>query len=299
MLSLIIFFVGCLFLLSAIFLYFRAQHVLDRLDNILDSAVSGTFQPSCYDESQISRTEQKFSQFLSASILSRNALDTDRARIQALIGDIAHQSRTPIANILLYTGLLAEEPLTDGQRALVDQAISQTEKLGFLIDSLVKTSRLESGMVQVSPIYSPLSDLLCHLEDSFAPEAQRNHIDFTVEPCDIYAVFDPKWTAEAIGNLIDNAIKYTPSGGSVRVFTEVFELFCAIVVEDTGAGIAEHEHAKIFSRFYRSPEMAAVSGVGIGLYLTREILHKQNGYIKLSSTSGHGAKFSAFLPRDI
>ena len=88
--------------------------------------------------------------------------------------------------------MLAEEPLTDGQRALVEQALSETEKLGFLIDSLVKTSRLESGMVQVSPIYSPLSDLLHHLEDSFAPEAQRNNIDFTVEFSDIYAVFDPK-----------------------------------------------------------------------------------------------------------
>lgn len=151
MLSLIVFLGGCLFLLCASLLYFHAQHVLHRLDNILDSAISGTFQPSCYDESQISRTEQKFSQFLSASILSRKALDTDRARIQALIGDIAHQSRTPIANILLYTGLLAEEALTDEQRVLVEQAITQTEKLGFLIDSLVKTSRLESGMVQVSP----------------------------------------------------------------------------------------------------------------------------------------------------
>lgn len=299
MLSLIVFLGGCLFLLCASLLYFHAQYVLHRLDNILDSAISGTFQPSCYDESQISRTEQKFSQFLSASILSRKALDTDRARIQALIGDIAHQSRTPIANILLYTGLLAEEVLTDEQRVLVEQAITQTEKLGFLIDSLVKTSRLESGMVQVSPVYRPLSDLLRHLEDSFTPEAQRNHIDFTVELPDIYAAFDPKWTAEAIGNLIDNAIKYTPSGGRVRVFAEVFELFCAIVVEDTGPGIAEQEHAKIFSRFYRSPEMAAVPGVGIGLYLTREILHKQNGYIKLCSIPGHGAKFSAFLPRDI
>lgn len=299
MLSFVVFMIGVLLILLALLLSFHAQHVLNRLDNILDTAISGDFHPSCYDESQLSRTEQKFSQFLSASTLSRTALDADRARIQALIGDMSHQSRTPIANILLYTGLLAEESLTDDQQALVEQAIAQTEKLNFLIDSLVKTSRLESGMVQVSPVYSPLADLLHHLQDSFAADAQRKNIHFTVERSNICANFDPKWTAEAIGNLIDNAIKYTPAGGSVRVFVEAFELFCAIVVKDTGPGIAETEHAKIFSRFYRSPDMAAVPGVGIGLYLTREILHKQNGYIKLYSTPGHGAKFSAFLPRDL
>lgn len=299
MLSVLILMLSVILLILAGVLYFHAQHVLNRLDSLLDAAISGNFRPSCYDESQLSRTEQKFSQFLSASTLSRTALDADRARIQALIGDISHQSRTPIANILLYTGLLAEEPLSDSQQALVEQAITQTEKLGFLIDSLVKASRLESGMVQVSPVYSPLTDFLHHLEDSFEADAKRKNIQFVVQSCNTCAVFDPKWTAEAVGNLIDNAIKYTPAGGSVRVFVEVFQLFCAIVVEDTGPGIAEQEHAKIFSRFYRSPDMAAVPGVGIGLYLTREILHKQNGYVKLCSKPGQGAKFSAFLPRDL
>ncbi len=299
MISLIVLIIGVIFIILAGILFFHTQHVLNRLNSLLDAAISGRVHPSSYDESTLSQTEQKFSQFLSASMLSRTALDSDRARIQGLIGDIAHQSRTPIANILLYTGLLADESLTDAQQALVQQAISQTEKLGFLIDSLVKASRLESGMVQVTPVYTSLADLLHHLQDSFQADAQRKNIHFVVESSDIYANFDSKWTAEAIGNVIDNAIKYTPAGGTVRVFVEAFQLFCAISVEDTGPGIAEQEHTKIFSRFYRSPDMAAVPGVGIGLYLTREILHRQNGYVKLCSKPGQGAKFSAFLPRDI
>ena len=121
-------------------LFFRARNTHDRLDNMIDCAIRGEFQPTRYDESQISRTEQKLAQYLSASVLSRTALDEDRARIQSLIGDISHQTRMPIANILLYTSLLDEEPLTDEQHALAKQACQQAEKLRFLIDSLVKTS---------------------------------------------------------------------------------------------------------------------------------------------------------------
>lgn len=299
MLSILLLIISAILLISSGFLYFHAHQILTRLDSLLDAAISGSFQPSGYDESKLSRMEQKFSRFLSASALSRTALDADRARIQTLIGDIAHQSRTPITNILLYTGLLAEEPLSDNQQALAEQAITQTEKLGFLINSLVKASRLEAGMLQVSPIYSPLTDLLHHLKNSFEADAKRKNIDFIVTSCNAYAVFDPKWTSEAIGNLIDNAIKYTPPGGKVQVSVQTFQLFCAIVVEDTGPGIAEPEHAKVFTRFYRSPTVAAAPGVGIGLYLTREILQRQNGYVKLSSKPGQGTKFSAFLPRDI
>ena len=298
MFSALIFVLGILLIILALLLSLHAQRVLNRLDHVLDAAISGEFQPAHYDESQLSRTEQKFSQFLSASALSRTALDTDRTRIQALIGDIAHQSRTPIANILLYTGLLAEESLSNEQQALVTQAISQTEKLQFLIDSLIKTSHLESGIVQVSPIHSSIADLLHHLQESFQTDADKKGIDFVVESANLYANFDPKWTAEAIGNLIDNAIKYTPAGGKVRVSVQDFQLFCAIEIQDSGMGISETEHAKIFTRFYRSPSVAAQPGVGIGLYLTREILQMQNGYVKVSSSLGHGATFSAFLSKD-
>ena len=128
-------------------LFFRARNTHDRLDNMIDCAIRGEFQPTRYDESQISRTEQKLAQYLSASVLSHTSLDEDRARIQSLIGDISHQTRTPIANILLYTSLLDEEPLTDEQHALAKQACQQAEKLRFLIDSLVKTSHLETGLV--------------------------------------------------------------------------------------------------------------------------------------------------------
>ena len=97
--------------------------------------------------------------------------------------------------------------------------------------------------------------------------------------------------------MVDNAIKYTPAGGAVTVLVTAYELFCRIDVTDTGPGIAEAEQANIFRRFYRAPQMAAKEGVGIGLYLARQILSAQGGYMKVSSVPGQGAVFSLFLQR--
>ena len=109
------------------------------------------------------------------------------------------------------------------------------------------------------------------------------------------AWFDRKWTAEAVGNILDNAVKYTSRGG-IEVRTRRYELFTAIEVEDTGPGIAEEDIPELFGRFRRGEETAEQEGVGIGLYLAREILAGEGGYIKVSSRKGQGSVFSIFLP---
>ena len=113
----------------------------------------------------------------------------------------------------------------------------------------------------------------------------------------VTAVFDIKWTAEAISNMIDNAIKYTEAGGSVEVSAAEYEMFVKIDISDTGIGMTEDETAKVFTRFYRSPRVHDDRGVGIGLYLAREIVSRQGGYIKVRSEVGQGSVFSVFLPK--
>lgn len=128
------------------------------------------------------------------------------------------------------------------------------------------------------------------------PKAIGKNIALTVDSRDVEAVFDPKWTVEALYNIVDNAIKYTPSGRSVQLSVTPYQLFCRIDVADTGLGISEDETAKIFSRFYRSQEVTDKEGVGLGLYLAREIITAQGGYIKVKSRLGVGSVFSVFLP---
>ena len=121
-------------------------------------------------------------------------------------------------------------------------------------------------------------------------------MEITLEPTKACAVFDPRWTEEAVYNLLDNAVKYTPRGGAVRICVTAYPLFTAIHVSDTGAGIPEEEQAKVFQRFYRGEAHREEEGVGIGLYLVRQIAQGQGGYVKVSARPGAGSTFSLYLP---
>ena len=220
-----------------------------------------------------------------------------RGSIKTLISDISHQTKTPVSNILLYTQLLKEAPESGGSpEELVAQIEEQTEKLCFLLDALIKASRLENGIVQVAPRKNSVRALLEALD--FADAAKRRGVRFFVEdgPQED-AVFDFKWTLEALSNLVDNAVKYTPAGGAVTVRAKAYEMFVCIDVADSGIGITEEESAKIFTRFYRSPRVCDEKGVGIGLYVAREIVRQQGGYIRVRPRDGGGAVFSMFLAR--
>ena len=92
-------------------------------------------------------------------------------------------------------------------------------------------------------------------------------------------------------------MKYTPSGGCITVSVTPYELFCRIDVADTGIGLAEEECGRVFQRFYRSPAVRGEQGVGLGLYLAREIAAANGGYIKVASRLGEGSTFSLFLPK--
>lgn len=275
----------------------RERRTMEALDRMLDAAIDGSFIESAFDESLRSAVETKLARYLSASEVSSRNLNAEKEKIKELISDISHQTKTPIANILLYAQLLGEQALPEESASCVRALNAQAEKLSFLIGALVKTSRLETGILTLSPSPGGVGPMLQMAVSQAEPRAREKGVALSLAETDASAVFDPKWTAEAIYNLLDNAIKYTPSGGQVSVRAAAYELFCRIDVTDTGIGIAEAEQAKIFTRFYRSPAVAETEGVGIGLFLTRQIVTGQGGYVKVSSAPGKGAAFSVFLPR--
>ena len=275
----------------------RLRRTMHTMDKMLDDAIRGVFQAAHFDESRLSAVEAKLKQYLDASGTSAARLTEDRARVQGLIADISHQTKTPIANLLLYAGLLADKDLPDDCRGYVEQLTAQAEKLQFLIESMVKAGRLETGVIAVQSRPADVGALTAAAVQAAQGEAARRGLQLSCPPVEAGACFDPKWTQEALGNLIDNAIKYTPAGGSVTVSVTPYELFCRIDVTDTGPGIPEDEQARIFERFYRSPAVRDAQGVGLGLYLAREIAAANGGYIKVTSRPGKGSTFSLFLPR--
>ena len=292
--------IGAVLLLAlAVVVYdrWRTACTMKRLDDMLTAAMNGNFSEGTFDESRLSALESRLWRYLTASALSARNVREQKDQISALISDISHQTKTPVANLQLYAQLLSEQPLTPQGRDCAAAISAQAEKLQMLIEALVKTSRLETGILALHPQPGEISPVVERAAAQYAPKAAEKDIALAVGQMEGSAVFDPKWTEEAVCNLLDNAVKYTPSGGTVTVEVKNYELFSAIQVADTGPGIYEEEQAKIFGRFYRAPGAWQAEGVGIGLYLTRQIAEKQEGYVKVESRPGKGSVFSLFFPR--
>lgn len=276
----------------------QTTRTIRRLDDMLTAAINGSFSEETFDESRLSSLESRLGRYLAASALSERNVRQQKDQISALISDISHQTKTPVANLQLYAQLLSEQPLTPQGKDCAAAISAQAEKLQTLIEALVKTSRLETGILTLHPQPGEISLVVERSCAQYAPRAAGKGITLTVGLTEGSAVFDCKWTEEAVCNLLDNAVKYTPSGGTVTVEVKNYELFSAVRVTDTGPGISEAEQAKIFGRFYRASGAWQTEGVGIGLYLTRQIAEKQGGYVKVESMPGMGSTFSLYIPRE-
>lgn len=275
-----------------------AGKTLRRLDEMLEQAMNGEFEEERYDETELSRLEAKWKQYLTTCKMSMEQLNKNREGMQALVSDISHQTRTPLSNILLYSQLLCEQTENQEEKHLAEQIVRQAEKLEFLIQALVKMSRLESNILVLKPQRQPIEPLLLEAMEEILPKAEKKkiHIKRQGNPShNINAVYDKKWTAEALGNILDNAVKYSPLESTVEVTLEKYEFYVCISVRDEGIGISEEERAQIFSRFYRSAEVQQEDGIGIGLYLAREIVQKEKGYMKVLSKKGKGSTFKMYL----
>ncbi|MCV9951282.1 sensor histidine kinase [Paenibacillus polymyxa] len=283
-----------------ILLYRKNVHkTMKTMDHMIEAAISGEFSERVFDESVLSAVEAKLAQFLSICSVSSKNLLAEKNKINELISDISHQTKTPIANIILYSQLLNEYDLPPEGSTCVKALSTQAEKLHFLIHSLVKTSRLETGIIKLSSRQESVQKLLTTALEQIMPKANAKGISITMESKEeIQACFDLKWTVEAIYNILDNAVKYTEISGNIFINVSAYDLFCRIDITDNGIGIAEEEHSKIFKRFYRSQTVISQEGVGIGLFLAREIVSAGGGYIKLWSRRGRGSTFSIFLPID-
>ncbi len=274
----------------------RTRRTLDSVSDMLDRAIDGEISETYFDESMTSLLESKFHEYLSSSSLSAQKIEEEKDKIKTLISDISHQTKTPIANLILYSDLLAEEDLSESSMQKVEAIRSQSEKLKFLIDALVKMSRLENGLMNYVPVVSSVDELFESITDSLSSKASAKGITIEYETTNLCINSDPKWTYEAIFNIADNAVKYTDKGG-VKMSAIEYEMFVRIDIEDTGIGISEEDSTKVFSRFYRSREVSEEEGVGIGLCLAREIITGVGGYIRLESTPGKGSKFSVYVPK--
>lgn len=265
------------------------DHMMDG-DEILQNAED--------NDTLLARINHRLSRLYQIMQENSRKVDKDRKELQSLISDISHQVKTPVSNLKMVSDTLLSKSMTKEERIAFTKDIrNQTDKLDFLFQALVKTSRLETGVIKLEKKQSRLYDTVAQALSGIIYHAEEKNISVSVScPEKLTIPHDSKWTAEALLNILDNSVKYTAVGGSIAVQVEQREVYIEIKVSDTGKGISESDQATIFRRFYRGADVHEQPGVGIGLYLAREIITRQGGYIRVISKIGKGSAFSLFLP---
>lgn len=278
------------------YMTFILEKLSDMLEDIISMKEDETF--SKLDDTIFSKLQNQTTKLTNILISQNKRIEEEKNEIKMLISDISHQLKTPISNITLYSEFLQDDNLTEEERREFNNIIILSiNKLTFLVESMIKMSRLESGVISLKFKKGSLNEtILLALNQVYKKAEKKNIIINLEEKSNIKINQDKNWLSEAIFNVLDNAIKYTEKGGRINITLSSYEVFSRIDIEDTGIGIKEEDFPKIFSRFYRGDNAYEIEGIGIGLYLTREIIIKHNGYIKVKSNN-NGSKFSIFLPK--
>ena len=164
----------------------------------------------------------------------------------------------------------------------------------------MKASRLETGIITTAPEPQPVGPLLEGALAQARPQAEAKGLTLAAEPCGAAARFDRKWTAEALFNVVDNAVKYTPAGGRVTLSAVPLGQFCRVDVADTGIGIAPEHQSRIFERFYRvdKSHSKASGGTGLGLSIVKHAVQYHHGTVELHSEEGKGTTICILLPKE-
>ncbi|MEG0709295.1 MAG: HAMP domain-containing sensor histidine kinase [Longicatena sp.] len=279
--------------------YKKENAFIIKLIQSLDNADDGNFEMfETMDETIESKLQYKIQRIYSLFDTIQEKADINRNELQQLITDISHQVKTPISNLRIYNDLLKRQELSENEKKkFIENSELQLDRLDFLMKSMIKISRLENGIICLEPQKNLIyNSILTAVKDVYIEASHKNIMIEIFGDKTLNASFDLKWTSEAISNILDNCIKYSCINTNINIKIDSNDFYAKIIICDQGKGIEEQHYAEIFKRFYREPSARNEKGIGVGLYLCREILLKEKGYITVQSKVGKGSVFTVFLP---
>ena len=275
----------------------KLEQLSASIDRIMDGDPAAISNNN--EEGILSRLEAQSYQMSRRLQLGLESMSREKEGLQSLVTDISHQIKTPLASIKVFNALLIEGGLSEEEeREFLVKIKEQVDKLEWLAAALIKISRMETGMVELRMEPGDIKQTIMEAVNEVYVRALEKNIAINVQNLpSIRVLHDPKWSREAMVNILENSIKYLPEKGQINISVERLETYLKIDFEDDGIGIPAHEMDKVFNRFFRGEAdiIKKAEGSGIGLYLCRKIIEEQGGGIIVTSTEGQGAKFTLLL----
>ena len=275
---------------------------LKKISDTVQRMTSGKELPDFSDceETMDSKIRHQLLRLQEILVSQKQDAQKERKELQELISEIAHQMRTPLTNLKNYLDFLSEEiekKGTEPELSYLKAIQSSEEKIYFLTEHFIRISRLEHGLIQIRKEERDLLKTLRNALGQILDQAEKKEIRFEFElPEKMHVMHDANWLGEAIFNLLDNAVKYSPQNGKIKISLQENEMFTTFSIRDYGIGIEPEEKNLIFQRFYRGKRVTDEEGFGIGLYLARKILFLHEGLLTVKRCEP-GVEMKLSLPR--
>lgn len=230
-------------------------------------------------------------------MMVREQARREREETKELVTDISHQLKTPVAALDTCLDILLQPSLSETERMeFTSRCRNELDGLEKLLHSLLQISRMEAGMIQIRLKSLPVLNIITAAVNRIYPKASGKEIEMVVdykkEIEKLCVMLDEKWFCEAVINILDNAVKYSPKESQIKISLYKRSSFLRMEIQDGGIGIAKSDYHKVFQRFYRGADsrVKEESGSGVGLYLVREIVQKHHGTVSVSSDYGKSKK---------
>lgn len=291
---------GILLFVMSYLEYKTGKREIEKLNTYLERVLAGESELEIMDqgEGEYYILKSNIYKATSALIIQRERLQKDKTFMADAIADISHQFKTPLTSLFVMNDLLKEEQDGAKRKEFLDTQRNQLQKMNWLIQTLLKISKLDAGLLEFKKETVSDSDLIKETLAPFLVQMDIRNISCNTDLKGSSIKCDKHWTLEALQNIVKNCIEHLPEGGALEIKSSESNIFYEIVISDNGPGIDKEDLPHIFERFYRGKNAGAES-VGIGLSLAKTIIENQSGEIKVSSKEGSGTTFVIKLYKTI
>ncbi len=290
-----VFFILIVFLLLSIsYCWFlrRQYKSLRHLGEYMDQVLNGnpTLDLKDYEEGDFSTLKNDVYKLTVKLKEGRDQSLKDKKELEQVLSDISHQIKTPLTSMYVINDILSKDDIDlETKNRFLEKNRKQLERIEWLVSSLLKMSRLDSGSVTLNMEEVPMKSVIEEALEPLQIPMELKDIHVSIEGEDTIVFLDPHWTVEVFVNVLKNAYEHTEKGGSITILITSNPLYTEVSIHDTGCGIRKEELPHIFKRFYTGSSNK--ESIGVGLNMARKVMEKQKGEIYATSIEGEGTTF--------